>query len=69
KCKVENEQITCQVIGLTKTSQAKKLNRIKFQLKREMLSPSNVRLWRLHIRDGKIVNREICAESNYLQSR
>ncbi|MCS7263269.1 MAG: VanW family protein [Armatimonadetes bacterium] len=69
KCKVENEQITCQVIGLTKTSQAKKLNRIKFQLKREMLSPSNVRLWRLHIRDDKIVKREICAESNYLQSR
>lgn len=66
-CEVKNEQIVCQIIGLMSAPQAKEWKRHRFQLRREMVSPSRVRLWRLHFCDGKIVKRELCGESNYLQ--
>ncbi len=68
KCTIENQKIVCQVIGLMNSIQAKEIKRHKFQLRREVVSPSHIRLWRLHFFNGKIVKRELCSESNYEQS-
>lgn len=69
KCEVKGNQIVCRIIGLMTSKQEQERNRIKFQLKREIVSPMQVRLWRFHFRDGKLVRRELCNESNYLQSQ
>ncbi len=69
RCMVEGNQIVCQVIGLMTSKQERERKRIRFQLKRELVSPMQVRLWRLHFYDGKLVRRELCNESSYLQSQ
>jgi vancomycin resistance protein YoaR len=60
-------QLTCRVIGFMTPKQEQDWNRLKFQIRRETLSPSQVRLWRLHYRDGKLVKRELCNESTYMR--
>jgi vancomycin resistance protein YoaR len=60
-------QLTCRVIGFMTPKQERDWNRLKFQIRRETLSPSQVRLWRLHYRDGKLVKRELCNESTYMR--
>jgi len=60
-------QLTCRVIGFMTPKQERDWNRLKFQIRRETLSPLQVRLWRLHYRDGKLVKRELCNESTYMR--
>jgi vancomycin resistance protein YoaR len=60
-------QLTCRVIGFMTPKQERDWNRLKFQIRRETLSPSQVRLWRLHYRNGKLVKRELCNESTYMR--
>lgn len=67
KCGAKGNQIVCQIVGLMTPKQQRERERVKFQLKREIVSPAQVRLWRLHYRDGKLVRRELCSESNYMQ--
>jgi len=69
RCEVKGNQIVCQIVGVMTPKQEQERNRVQFQLKREIISPSQVRLWRLHYRDGKLVRRELCNESNYTQTR
>mgnify|MGYP001626362666 FL=1 len=67
KCEVKGNQIVCQVVGLVSPNQQRERKLLRFQLKREIVSPRQVRLWRLHYRNGKLVRRELCGESNYMQ--
>jgi len=60
-------QLTCQIIGLMTPRQERDWKRLKFQIRRETLSPLQVRLWRLRYRDGKLVRRELCNESTYMR--
>ncbi|MCX7967413.1 MAG: VanW family protein, partial [Armatimonadetes bacterium] len=69
KCEVKASQIVCQIVGLMTPRQEREQKRMRFQLKREITSPTQVRLWRLHYRDGKLIRRELCNESNYMQNQ
>ncbi|MCS7185553.1 MAG: VanW family protein [Armatimonadota bacterium] len=69
KCEVKASQIVCQIVGLMTPRQEREQKRMRFQLKRETTSPTQVRLWRLHYRDGKLIRRELCNESNYMQNQ
>jgi len=69
KCEVRGDQIVCQLVGLMTPKQERERNRTRFQLRREIVAPAQVRLWRLHYRDGKLVRRELCGESNYMQGQ
>ena len=64
---VGENQLTCRVIGFMTPRQERDWKRLKFQIRRETLSPQQVRLWRLHYRDGKLVQRELCHESTYMR--
>jgi len=64
---VGENQLTCRVIGFMTSRQERDWKRLKFQIRRETLSPQRVRLWRLHYRDGKLVRRELCNESTYMR--
>jgi vancomycin resistance protein YoaR len=63
---VSENQLTCHVIGFMTPRQERDWKRLKFQIRRETLSPQQVRLWRMHYRDGKLVRRELCNESTYM---
>jgi len=60
-------QLVCRITGLMTPRQEREWKRLKFQIRRENLSPLQVRLWRLHYRDGKLVRRELCNESTYMR--
>jgi hypothetical protein len=60
-------QLTCRVIGFMTPRQERDWKRLRFQIRRETLSPQQVRLWRIHYRDGKLVRRELCNESTYMR--
>jgi len=64
---VTETQLVCQIIGLMTPRQKRDWKRLKFQIRRENLSPLQVRLWRLHYRNGKLVRRELCNESTYMR--
>jgi len=67
ECEAEDNQLVCRVVGLMTRKQAKEYRRLRFSLRREFLSDTWVRLWRLHFRDGKLVKQELCHESLYLR--
>ncbi|MCS3917977.1 VanW family protein [Fervidibacter sacchari] len=60
-------QLTCRIIGFMTPRQKRDWGHLRFQVRREILSPQRVRLWRLHYRDGKLVRRELCNESTYMR--
>lgn len=67
KFDLDENQLTCQILGLMTPNQEREWKRLKFQLKREIVSASQVRLWRLHYLDNKLIRRELCNESNYMR--
>lgn len=69
KFKVKGKQLVCQIVGFMSSAQERERRQEKFQLKREFVSPSQVRLWRLHFHGGKLVRRELCCESVYAGQR
>jgi vancomycin resistance protein YoaR len=65
--KVSENQIACRVIGFMTPRQERDWKRLRFQIRRETLSPQQVRLWRMHYRDGKLIRRELCNKSTYMR--
>ncbi len=75
RCFTEGDQIVCQVIGLCSPKQAREQRRVRYRLQRETVTEAKgalsqrhakqVRLWRLVVRDGKLVRRELCHETAY----
>lgn len=69
KFEVRGNQLVCQIVGSMSSAQERQWRREKFQIKREVVSPSQVRLWRLHFHDGRLIRRELCCESVYTLER
>lgn len=79
RCFADGDRLVCQVIGLCTPKQAKEQGRVRYRLQRETVTEvgtwrrhasterrvTQVRLWRLVVRDGKLVRRELCHETAY----
>ncbi len=65
--KTTETQLTCRIVGFMTTKQEQEWKRLRFQIRRETFSPLQVRLWRLHYRDGKLLHCELCSESTYMR--